>query len=197
MRIGLTGGIGSGKTAVARIFETLGVPVYYADDAAKRVMNENEQLRVQIETLFGEEAYAGNSLNRQFLASIVFSDPHKLSQLNALVHPVTLADAEDWVMQQSAPYTIKEAAIIFESDAWKQVDKVIGVQAPYELRLSRAMKRDHLSAEAVQARMAKQMDEEEKMKRCEYIVVNDESRLLIPQVVALHETFLQIVNAPD
>ena len=165
MRIGLTGGIGSGKTAVARIFETLGVPVYYADDAAKRVMNENEQLRVQIETLFGEEAYAGNSLNRQFLASIVFSDPHKLSQLNALVHPVTLADAEDWVMQQSAPYTIKEAAIIFESDAWKQVDKVIGVQAPYELRLSRAMKRDHLSAEAVQARMAKQMDEEEKMKR--------------------------------
>lgn len=187
LRIGLTGGIGSGKSYVAKIFETLGVPVYYADEAAKRIMNENGDLRNQLVLHFGEKAYTNNQLNRKFIASLVFESPEKLTLLNSLVHPLTIADADHWVKLQATPYIIKEAALVFESDAWKHLDKVIGVSAPYELRLKRAMQRDKISAEEVQARMNRQMDEEEKMKRCDYVLINNEKELLIPQVVALHE----------
>ena len=187
LRIGLTGGIGSGKSAVAKIFETLGIPVYYADDAAKRVMNENDLLRKQLIQHFGEESYSDNQLNRKYISSRVFSNPEQLALLNSLVHPLTIADADEWMQLQTAPYIIKEAALIFESDAWKHLDEVIGVSAPFELRLNRAMKRDNISAEEVQARMSKQMNEEEKMNRCDYVIINDETELLIPQVLVLHE----------
>jgi dephospho-CoA kinase len=190
LRIGLTGGIGSGKSSVAKIFETLGIPVYYADDAAKRVMNENELLRNQVIHLFGEESYVNGQLNRKHISSQVFNNPDKLTLLNSLVHPLTIADADEWMKQQSTPYVIKEAALIFESDAWKHLDKVIGVSAPYELRLQRAMQRDHITAGEVKARMSKQMNEEEKMKRCDYVIINDETELLIPQVIALHKRLI-------
>jgi dephospho-CoA kinase len=191
LRIGLTGGIGSGKSAVAKIFETLGIPVYYADDAARRIMNENDHLRKQLIRHFGEESYTNNQLDRKYLSSRVFNNPEKLSFLNSLVHPLTIADADQWMKLQTTPYIIKEAALIFESDAWKHLDKVIGVSAPYELRLQRAMKRDHITAEEVEARMSKQMNEAEKMKRCNYVIINDEMELLIPQVIALHEKLIE------
>lgn len=189
-RIGLTGGIGSGKTTVAHIFETLGIAVYYADDAAKKLMNENEDLRSSILQHFGPHAYTNNQLNRSFLSSLIFSNDEKLALLNSLVHPVTIADADIWMQEQTSAYIIKEAALIFESDAWKHVDKVIGVSAPYELRIKRAMQRDNISAEQVQARMSKQMDEAEKMSRCDFVLNNDEKELLIPQVIALHEILI-------
>ncbi|MFZ4771596.1 MAG: dephospho-CoA kinase [Ferruginibacter sp.] len=187
LRIGLTGGIGSGKTTVAHIFETLGIPVYYSDDAAKRIMNENPVLQQQIIQHFGEESYINGQLNRPFLAEVIFNNDEKRTLLNSLVHPLTIDDANNWMLQKDTPYAIKEAALIFESDVWKHLDKVIGISAPYELRLERAMQRDNISREAVEARMAKQMNEEEKMKRCDYIIYNDEQQLLIPQVIALHE----------
>lgn len=187
LRIGLTGGIGSGKTTVAHIFETLGIPVYYSDDAAKRIMNENPVLQQQIIQHFGEESYINGQLNRPFLAEVIFNNDEKRTLLNSLVHPLTIDDANNWMLQKDTPYAIKEAALIFESDVWKHLDKVIGISAPYELRLERAMQRDNISREAVEARMAKQMNEEEKMKRCDYILYNDEQQLLIPQVIALHE----------
>ena len=190
VRIGLTGGIGSGKSVVAKIFETLGIPVYYSDDAAKRVMNENEDLRKQLIHHFGEDSYMNNQLNRKHISSMVFGNPEKLALLNSLVHPLTIADSDEWMKLQTTPYIIKEAALIFESDAWKHLDQVIGVSAPYELRLNRAMKRDNIPAEEVQARMDKQMNEEEKMNRCHYVIVNDETELLIPQVIALHEILI-------
>ncbi len=190
LRVGLTGGIGSGKSVVAKIFETLSVPVYYADDAAKRVMNENVGLRKELIRHFGEESYINNNLNRKYISSQVFGNPEKLDLLNSLVHPLTLADADAWMSLQTAPYVIKEAALIFESDAWKHLDKVIGVNAPFELRMKRAMQRDGLSAGQVQARMNRQMNEEEKMKRCDYILENDEKKLLIPQVLVLHEKLI-------
>ncbi len=192
MRIGITGGIGSGKSTVAKIFETLGIPVYYADDAAKRIMNENLELREAIQQQFGEEAYTNGILNRPYLAKVVFGNEEKLALLNQLVHPLTIKDSEDWMAAQTAPYAIKEAALIFESDVWKGLDKVIGVSSPYELRLQRAMKRDNISEEAVQARMSKQMDEDEKMKRCDFVLYNDETQLLIPQVLALHDQLLSL-----
>ena len=187
LRIGLTGGIGSGKTTVAHIFETLGIPVYYSDDAAKRIMNENVVLQQQIIQYFGEESYINGQLNRPYLAEVIFNNDEKRTLLNSLVHPLTIDDANNWMLQKNTPYAIKEAALIFESDVWKHLDKVIGISAPYELRLQRAMQRDNISREAVEARMAKQMNEEEKMKRCDYILYNDEQQLLIPQVIALHE----------
>ncbi len=190
IRIGLTGGIGSGKTTVAHIFETLGIAVYYADDAAKKLMNENEDLRNSIIQHFGPQAYTNDQLNRNFLSSVVFKDNDKLALLNSLVHPVTIADADLWMKEQTAPYIIKEAALIFESAAWKHVDKVIGVSAPYDLRMQRAMQRDNISAEQVQARMSKQMDEAEKMSRCDFVITNDEKELLIPQVIPLHELLI-------
>ena len=193
LRIGITGGIGSGKTTVAKIFEVLGVPVYYADDAAKRLMNEDESLQQNIIEHFGAAVFENKQLNRSLLASMVFNNPEKLALLNSIVHPVTIDDAEKWMKQlatageEEIPYAVKEAALIFESGAQKKLDYVIGVHAPYKLRLQRAMQRDHLSKEEVEARMNRQMDETKKMNLCNFIITNDEEQLLIPQVVELHK----------
>lgn len=190
LKIGLTGGIGSGKSTVAQVFEILGIPVYYADAAAKRVMNENRALKAQVIQHFGEASYENNQLNRAHIAAQVFNNKQKLDLLNSIVHPVTIADAETWMQQQHTPYALKEAALIFEANANKQLDYVIGITAPVDLRLKRVMERDHISPEKVQERMDKQMNEEEKMKRCDFIIYNDERQLLIPQVVALHERLI-------
>jgi len=191
LRIGLTGGLGSGKSTVAKIFETLGIPVYYADDAAKRLMNEDDKLKQLIRENFGEESYVNESLNRPYIAAAVFSDPKKLSLLNSLVHPITIADAEGWMQKQQAPYAIKEAALVFESDVWRHLDYVIGVSAPFALRMKRGMERDNASSNEVVERMKSQMDEEEKMKRCDFIINNDETELLIPQVLKLHSILIE------
>ncbi len=190
LKIGLTGGIGSGKTTVAHVFEVLGIPVYYADDAAKRLMNEDSKLKQQIIQHFGEESYVHGTLNRTYLSSVVFSDTEKTKLINSIIHPATLADAELWMNKQTTPYAIKEAALIFEAGAEKQLDLVIGVQAPLPTRIQRVMQRDNITEEAVLARMQKQMNEEEKMSRCDFVLVNDEKEILIPQVVALHEKIM-------
>ena len=193
LRIGITGGIGSGKTTVAKIFEVLGVPVYYADDAAKRLMNEDESLQQNIIDHFGTSVFENKQLNRSLLASMVFNNPEKLALLNSIVHPVTIDDAEKWMKQlatageEEIPYAVKEAALIFESGAQKKLDYVIGVHAPYKLRLQRAMQRDGLSKEEIEVRMNRQMDETKKMNLCNFIITNDEEQLLIPQVVELHK----------
>lgn len=188
--VGLTGGIGSGKTTVAKVFETLGVPVYYADEEAKKLMNEDEELRNKIIANFGEAVYEEGLLKKEVLGNIVFKDAEKLKILNSLVHPATIAHAESWHKLQTTPYVIKEAAILFESDAWKYIDYSIGVSSPEALRLQRAMMRDHQSAENIQARMQKQMNEEEKMKRCDFVLINDEQQLLLPQILELHKKLL-------
>lgn len=197
LRVGLTGGIGSGKTTVAKILEVLGVPVYYADDAAKRLMHEDETLQQNIIQHLGLAVFKDKQLDRAHLSSLVFNDPGKLALLNSIVHPVTIADAENWMQSFEKPgseikYAVKEAALIFESDAHKKLDYVIGVHSPYKLRLQRAMLRDNLSHEQVEARMAKQMDETKKMNLCNFIIVNDEEQLLIPQVLELHQKLLQL-----
>jgi dephospho-CoA kinase len=187
LAVGLTGGIGSGKTVVAKIFECLGVPVYYADNEAKRLMNEDPGLRSEIIGLFGEKAYSSTELNRKHISSIVFNDPGKLARLNALVHPVTIRDAEEWRKKQTTPYIIKEAALLFESGASKALDKVIGVSAPLELRIRRVMNRDLVTRDEVLKRIGSQMDEKEKMGLCDYVIVNDEVQFLVPQVLKFHQ----------
>lgn len=197
LKIGLTGGIGSGKSTVAKVFEVLGIPVYYADIEAKKLMNENQGLKQKIQELFGSAIYANGLLNRAALADIVFNDPQKLEQLNALVHPITINDANQWLLQQKSCYAIKEAALIFESGISEFLDYVIGVYAPAPLRIQRVMQRDHTSKEAVMARLNKQMDEDEKMQLCNFVITNDEQQLLVPQVLALHEQLLNLANNPD
>jgi dephospho-CoA kinase len=191
LRIGLTGGIGSGKSTVARIFNVLGIPVYSSDDASKRLMDEDEELKNSIVKAFGKESYSNGKLNRKYLATKAFSDPNKIELLNSLVHPATIKDAITWMEKQKAPYLIKEAALIFESGSDKFLDVIIGVRSPLALRLERTMKRNNVTAEEVEARIKLQMDEEEKLDLCDYIVQNDEKQLLIPQVLLLHKKFLK------
>jgi len=191
LKIGLTGGIGSGKTTVARVFEVLGIPVYYADDAARRIMNEDEDLKREVIRLFGDQAYINGTLNREFVASIVFSDKKKLAALNALVHPATIRNSNQWMKCQTASYAIREAALIFESGVQGQLDYVIGVSAPHELRIQRAMQRDNLTRQQVQDRMDRQINETIKLKLCDFVIVNDGETAVIPQVLKLHEKLLQ------
>jgi dephospho-CoA kinase len=190
LKVGITGGIGSGKSTVAKVFKVLGIPVYYADDAAKRLMNEDESLKEQLQELFGKETYIDGKLNRKYLAGLVFNNEAKLAQLNALVHPATLKDADQWMQQQTTSYAVKEAALIFESGAQAQLDCVIGVFAPAPIRIQRVMKRDGITREEVKARMEKQIDESLKMRLCDYVITNDEQELVIPQVVKIHEALI-------
>lgn len=185
LRIGLTGGIGSGKTTVARIFELLGVPVYYADEAAKEIMNTDEALKKQIMEAFGEQSYTGGQLNRAYISAIVFNDKDKLAFLNSMVHPATIRANKTWMQQQNTPFAIKEAALIFESGSGGDLDFIIGVYAPKALRIHRTMQRDNVSREKVMQRMSNQINEEIKMRLCDFVINNNDQQLIIPQVLEL------------
>ena len=188
LKVGLTGGIGSGKTTVAKVFETLGVPVYYADDAAKRLMNEDPVLKEQISNHFGTAAYDSTGiLNRQYIAEIVFKDRRQLELLNSLVHPITMADAERWFSRITGNYAIKEAALLFESGAAAGLDLVIGVTAPTALRTKRVMERDDVTAAAVQQRMQNQLQDSLKMRLCDYVIQNNEQQPLLLQLLSIHQ----------
>ncbi|WP_462221122.1 dephospho-CoA kinase [Ferruginibacter sp.] len=194
LKIGLTGGIGGGKSTVAKVFEVLGMPVYYADDAAKKLMNEEGPLKQQIQKIFGATAYRNGQLDRKYVADIVFKKPDKLQLLNALVHPATINDAQKWMQRQRTSYAIKEAALIFESGAQQKLDYVIGVFAPTPLRIQRTMQRDGITEEEVIARINKQLDENSKMQLCDFVIINDEKQLLIPQVVEVHKKITALTN---
>ncbi len=190
LTIGITGGIGSGKTTICRIFEVLEIPVFYADTAAREVMEKDPLLRAQVISLLGEEAYPGGVIDRKAIAQKVFGDGEKLAALNALVHPATARAWEDFQQKHhTAPYLIKEAAILFESGAHRTVDKTVCITAPESLRLSRAMARDSSSEEAIRSRMARQMPESEKLRLCDFVVVNDDVEAALPQVLALDTIF--------
>jgi dephospho-CoA kinase len=186
--IGLTGGIGSGKSTVAKIFLQLGIPVLDADVTAKHLMNNDESIKAALIKTFGEDVYMDHQLNRQFLAKLVFEDAFKLNQLNAIVHPVAIQYAKEWALKQSAPYVIKEAALFFESGSSEGVDKMIGVTAPKHIRIQRVMQRDAISRDEVIKRMDHQLDDNLKMKLCDWVIQNDEMHLLIPQVLAIHQS---------
>lgn len=186
LKVGITGGIGSGKSVVSKIFATLNVPVLDSDQAAKFLMENDVAVKSKLVEAFGEEIYKNGRLNRPFLSSIVFNNPQQLKILNDIVHPATIAYAKEWMEKQKGDYAIKEAALFFESGSHKDMDVMIGVSAPKELRLERAIKRDQTSEREVLNRMDKQMDEDEKMAKCDYIIYNDGTRSLIQQVLDIH-----------
>ena len=183
--IGLTGGIGSGKSVVAKIFTTLGIPVFNADEAAKHIMQTSPEMKAKLIEQFGSSIYDASGLQKEKLAAIVFNDPFQLQLLNAIVHPVTIQAAKDWAANQTSPYVIKEAALIFESAAADGLFKVIGVTAPLSLRIQRVMQRDGVSKEQVEARMQHQISDTIKMRLCDYVIDNNNQQMVIPQVLEL------------
>ncbi|MBL7713265.1 MAG: dephospho-CoA kinase [Chitinophagaceae bacterium] len=190
LKVGITGGIGAGKSTVCRVFETLGIPVFYADDAAKFLMNTDAGLRQQLIQAFGEKTYDNKRLNRAWLARQVFGNPEKLAQLNALTHPAVIRYGEAWIDRQQTPYVLKEAALFFESGSYKSMDLMIGVSAPLPLRIRRTMQREHISEAQVLERVSKQMDDAAKMSRCDYVILNDDLHSVIDQVLDLHRELL-------
>ena len=188
--VGVTGGIGSGKTTVCQIFEHLNVPIYYADSRAKELMASNSDLKAAIIKSFGEDSYTNGQLNRPYLAKLVFTSPEKLALLNSLVHPAVANDFERWLEENdTVPYVLKEAAILFESGAYQDVNTSVLVIAPEDVRLQRVMKRDGSSKEEVLQRMKNQWTQERKAKLADHIINNDGTQLLIPQVLELHKKF--------
>jgi len=197
-KVGITGGIGSGKTTACKVFEVLGIPVFYADTVAKEIMTQDALLIAGVKAAFGNESYfEDGKLNNKHIAGIVFNNELALAQLNALVHPAVFRAFDAWeaTIPSTVPYTLKEAAILFESGSYKLCDTTILVTAPYEIKIERLMQRDGVTEEQVKARMDKQLSDEEKAKMANHFIVNDEQQSIIEQVLALHQQLLKSAEA--
>lgn len=198
LKVGITGGIGSGKTTICRIFGTLGIPIYYADDAAKWLMQHDPDVRTAITEQFGAAMYLPEGiLQRAALAAAVFGQPDRLRQLEAIVHPAVSKHTQAWIDTQpeNTPYLLKEAAIMIESGAYRHLDRLVLVTAPIETRIARVLQRDGGDETAVRARIARQMPDEEKRRFADFIVNNDGEQLIIPQVMDIHRRLLAIAAA--
>lgn len=186
LKIGITGGIGSGKTTVCRIFQSLGIPVLYADEVNAILLEEDAWLKARIVAAFGEAVLDDQGkISRKKLGARVFAKPEELKQLESWIHPRVIRYSQDWFSRQQAPYAMKEAALFFEAGTAADMDLIVGIRAPQHLRLQRTQARDGVTEETVRHRMAQQMDEEEKLRRCDLVLINDGSRALIPQVLEL------------
>ena len=186
-KIGITGGIGSGKTYVASVFQSLGIPIFNADIQAKKIMTSSRKLIKLLKEEFGNDIYKDSDLNKEKLASIVFSNSDKLQKLNSLVHPIVKEEFNNWCKKQTSPYVIKEAAILFESNSHIGLDAVICVSAPLDLRIERLLNRDDYSEKEIKKRIENQISQEEKEKLSDYIIVNDEKELLLPKIIKIHK----------
>ncbi len=192
IKVGVTGGIGAGKSTVCGIFSVLGIPVYDSDLRARRLMENDPSVIAAIKELLGKDAYPGGRPDRPFIASKVFADRALLGRLNNIVHPAVHLDFEAWCREQSSPYVIQEAAVLFESGAPEHLDKIVVVTAPEELRIERAMRRDGVGREQVVSRMAAQMSQQDMASRADYIIDAGDEALITPQVLTLHETLLDL-----
>ncbi len=191
IKIGITGGIGTGKTIVCQIFETFNIPVYYSDLRAKHLMENDSQLIQQIIENFGQVYTETGKLNRKKLAQIIFNDRSKLQTINQIVHPAVKRDFLKWAERQQSPYVIKESALLFESKQFTDLDFIVTVWAPLELRIQRTMKRDNVSRQKVLERINNQLDEQFKIYHSHFIIINDEQTPLLPQILNLHKFFLK------
>jgi dephospho-CoA kinase len=190
-KLGVTGGIGSGKTTVCRVFTVLGIPVFLADDVAKELMNNDLVLREKINSVAGKDLYTKGYLDRKELAQLIFSNHSLLEKVNSLVHPRVFESFETWSSEFNTPYLIMEAAILYESQAYKLVDRVVSITAPIEERISRVMGRSELTRGQVLERVNSQMDDEERNERSYYVINNSDSELIIPEILKIHEDMLR------
>jgi dephospho-CoA kinase len=189
IKVGITGGIGSGKTTVCKVFEMLGTPVYSADEEAKKIVDDDKTVQQSIITIFGNDVLNNEKkVDRKKLASIVFNDKEKLQQLNNVVHPAVAKHFEDWLLGHPLDkYILKEAAILFESGAYKAMNKIIAVVAPLELKIERVMQRDKSTRMQVEERIHNQMSDEKIIEKSNFVIHNDEQQLLILQIIAIHK----------
>lgn len=183
--IGITGGIGSGKSLVCAILEKMGYPVFYADFEAKKAMNEDPELKKSLIQLLGDQTYANNELNRPFVAEQIFKNHNLKKEVNALVHPAVYRAYENWKKRQKSPLVFNESALLFETGSYKRFDATILVTADRETRIQRVMERDHTSREAVLERMSHQLDDHSKQKLCDFEIVNNDESLLLPQIMKI------------
>jgi dephospho-CoA kinase len=192
IKVGVTGGIGSGKSFVCKLFESKGIPVYYADDRAKKLMLSNKKLKSDIKELLGQESYFRNGrINRKYISSLVFNDKSLLKRLNAIIHPAVLQDSEEWFSQQKTIFAIKEAALLIESLSYKTLDKIIVVTAPEKLRIERVVKRDKTSIEKVKERMKNQLKDTDTLKYADYIILNDGNNDLLAEVNRIYYDIIE------
>lgn len=190
LKVGVTGGIGSGKSLICDTFRHLGVPVFIADIESKTLVNTNSTLRQKLVAAFGEDTYTPYGINKERMAALIFNNTDALRTMNSIVHPFLKERFHQWLEQNSKKdYSIMEAAILFESGSDKEVDKIVTVFAPEEIRIKRVMDRDGMTIDRVKSRMRNQMGEEEKIKRSDYVIVNDGIQMVLPQVLKLHEIF--------
>ena len=189
--IGLTGGIGSGKTTVSNMFKDLGVPVYIADVEAKKLMNTSKVIKRQLIKLFGSKAYENNQLNRDYIASMIFNDDALLEKMNAVIHPKVAKHFQQWLQKQTSKYVIKEAAIIFEHNMQSQYDAIITVIADKEERINRLIKRDNTTMDKILSIMKHQLTDDEKVKMSDFVIVNDYLEHTKEQVILTHNAILE------
>lgn len=195
IRVGLTGGIGSGKTTVGRVFRAMGIPVFEADAEGRRLMAHDTSLQRSIVERFGAAVVNENGIDRAALAGIVFQDTEALQDLNALIHPAVRAAFDRWAREQRAPYVMMEAAVLAESGGHRTLDAIVVVSAPEPIRIRRVMQRDGVPEEAVRARLANQVSEAERLAIADHMIHNDDSRLVIPQVLEVHAALLKFAGA--
>ncbi|MCU0456228.1 MAG: dephospho-CoA kinase [Bacteroidales bacterium] len=195
MKLGITGGIGSGKTSVCRVFSILGIPVFSADPEAQTIMNSDETVIRGINDIAGRNLYPAGRLDKMQLADLIFRDPDILKKVNMLVHPVVFDYFSRWAEQQSTPYVIMEAAILFESGASNLVDRVATVYAPVEERIARVTRRNRLTREQVLDRIRNQMDDETRISMSDYVINNSENEMIIPVILKIHEDLINHLNS--
>lgn len=192
IKIGITGGIGSGKSTICRAFSVLGVAVYDSDSRARQLMHTNPEVIAAIRGLFGDNAYLRGALNRPYIANLVFHQPDLREKLNHIVHPAVANDFNIWAERQPGHYVIEEAAILFESGAYRNMDAVVTVSTPEEQRIRRTCLRDNTDEQSVRQRIAAQMSEKERIDRSDYVIVSDDRTPVMPQILKLHEIFSRL-----
>ncbi len=189
--IGLTGGIGSGKTTVCKVFEKLGIPVYYADIQAKLLMTSNFEIKNQLIKRFGVQTYINNELNRKYIAEQIFNNKENLNFINSIVHPVVRNHFAEWIQKQNSPYIINENAILFESGFYKDTNIIVSVITPENIRIKRVIERDNTTTEAVKSRINNQISDKEIINQSDYIIYNDSTNLILPQILQIHRNILK------
>ena len=197
LKVGITGGIGSGKSVVCAIFSSLGIPVYNADNVARDLVDTDEKIKSKIKKEFGNDLYdASGKLDRKRMSALVFNNEPALAKLNGIVHPAVMRHSEEWIKQhKESLYIVRETAILFESGTYKDLDKIITVTAPEEIRIKHVMERDKKSKEEILAVIKNQSSDREKIKKSDFVIINDERKLVLPQVLAIHEKLCADVSA--
>lgn len=194
MKIGVSGGIGSGKTTVCKVFNTLGIPVFDSDKEAQIIISSEASVRDSLNTITGVDLFSSGMLDRKLLANLIFNDGDMLQRVNELIHPLVFGRFEIWATQQNSSYVILEAAILFESGAWKIVDKIVSVIAPVEERIKRVASRSNLPEPEIIDRIKNQIDDQERIDRSDFVISNGEEDLIIPAIIQIHEKIINLIR---